>query len=54
MIGSMVRQSLNILVVDDEVNIHEVNIRKTVSMCLETEGYKVIAIFNFKTELYHA
>jgi len=45
----MVCQSLNILVVDDEVNI-----RKTVSMCLETEGYKVIPVFNFKTKLYHA
>jgi len=45
----MVCQSLNILVVDDEVNI-----RKAVSVCLETEGHKVIAVFNFKTELYHA
>ena len=48
-IGSMVRQSLNILVVDDEVNI-----RKTLSVCLETEGHKVVAVPNFKIELYHA
>jgi len=33
-----VDHSLNILVVDDEVNI-----RKTLSLCLETEGHKVIA-----------
>ena len=45
----MVRQTLNILVVDDEVNI-----RKTVSVCLRTEGHKLIAVFNFKIELYHA
>jgi hypothetical protein len=48
-IGSMVRQSLNIHVVGGEVNI-----RKTVSVCLETEGTKVIAVFNFKAELCHA
>jgi len=48
-IGSIVCQPLNILVVDDEVNI-----RKTVSVCLETGGHKVIAVLNFKTELYHA
>ena len=47
-IRSMARQSLNILVGDDEVNI-----RKTVSVCLETEGHKGIAVFNFKTELNH-
>ena len=33
-IASMVRKSLNILVVDDEVNMH-----KTLSVCLETEGH---------------
>jgi len=33
---------LNILVVDDEVNI-----RKTLTICLETEGYRVIAVSNF-------
>ena len=48
-IGSMVRQSLNIHVADGEVNI-----RKTVLVCLETEGTKVIAVFNFKIELCHA
>ena len=48
-IGSVVRQSLNILVVGDEVNI-----RKTVSVCLETEGHKVIAVFVFKIGLYDA
>jgi PleD family two-component response regulator len=36
-------QSLNILVVDDEVNI-----RKTLSVCLEAGGYKVIAVSNFQ------
>ena len=45
----MVRQLLNIHVADDEVNI-----RKTVPVCLKTEGHKVIAVFNLKTELYHA
>jgi len=45
-IGSMVRQSLNILVVDDEVNI-----RKTLSVCLEAEGHKVIAVSNFQDAL---
>ena len=36
-------QSLNILVVDDEINI-----RKTLSMFLETEGHKVIAVSNLE------
>ena len=44
-IGSIVCQSLDILVVGDEVNI-----RKTVSMYLEAKDHKVIAVFNFKTE----
>ena len=35
-------QPLHILVVDDEVNI-----RKTLSMFLETEGHKVVAVGNF-------
>jgi NtrC-family two-component system response regulator AlgB len=48
-IGSMVHQSLNILVVDDEVNI-----RKTLSVCLETEGHKVIAVSNFQDALAEA
>lgn len=38
-----VSQSLSVLVVDDEVNI-----RKTLSMYLETEGHKVIAVSNFE------
>jgi len=40
---------LNILVVDDEFNI-----RKTLSICLETEGHKVIAISNFQDALAEA
>jgi len=43
MTGSSANSSLNILVVDDEVNI-----RKTLSVCLETEGHKVIAVSNFQ------
>jgi PleD family two-component response regulator len=35
-------QPLNILIVDDELNI-----RKTLTVYLETEGHKVIAIRNF-------
>jgi NtrC-family two-component system response regulator AlgB len=42
----MVGQSLSILVVDDEINI-----RKTLSVCLETEGHKVIAVSNFQDAL---
>jgi NtrC-family two-component system response regulator AlgB len=40
---------LNILVVDDEANI-----RKTISICLETEGHKVIAISNFHDAVVEA
>jgi NtrC-family two-component system response regulator AlgB len=40
---------LNILVVDDEVNI-----RKTLSVCLETEGHKVIAVSNSQDALAEA
>jgi len=40
---------LNILVVDDEANI-----RKTLSLCLETEGHKVIAVSNFQDALAEA
>ena len=40
---------LNILVVDDEVNI-----RKTLSVCLETEGHKVIAVSNLQDALTEA
>ena len=35
--------------VDDEVNI-----RKTLSVCLETEGHKVIAVSNFQDALVEA
>jgi NtrC-family two-component system response regulator AlgB len=42
-------QSLNILVVDDEVNI-----RKMLSVCLETEGHKVTAVSNFQDALAEA
>jgi NtrC-family two-component system response regulator AlgB len=48
-IGSTVRESLNILVVDDEVNI-----RKTLSLCLEAEGHKVIGVSNFQDALAEA
>jgi len=41
--------SLNILIVDDEVNI-----RKTLPVCLETEGQKVIAVSNFQDALAEA
>jgi NtrC-family two-component system response regulator AlgB len=49
MTGSSANSSLNILVVDDEVNI-----RKTLSVCLETEGHKVIAVSNFQDALAEA
>jgi NtrC-family two-component system response regulator AlgB len=42
-------QSLNILVVDDELNI-----RKTLSSCLEAEGHKVIGVSNFEDALSEA
>jgi NtrC-family two-component system response regulator AlgB len=38
--------SLNILIVDDELNI-----RKTLSVCLETEGHKVVAVSNYEDAL---
>ena len=41
--------SLNILVVDDEANI-----RKTLSICLETEGHRVIGVSNFQDALAEA
>ena len=41
--------SLNILVVDDEINI-----RKTLTVCLETEGYQVVAVSNFQDALAEA
>ena len=37
---------LNILIVDDELNI-----RKTLSVCLETEGHKVVAVSNYEDAL---
>src|SRR5512134_1060033 len=46
MTGSSTNPSMNILVVDDEINI-----RKTVSVCLETEGHKVIGVSNFQDAL---
>ena len=44
-----INESLNILIVDDEVNI-----RKTLSVCLETEGHKGIAVSNFEDALAEA
>src|SRR5512137_2520509 len=44
-----ISQSLNILIVDDEVNI-----RKTLSVCLETEGHRVIAVSNVQDALTEA
>ena len=49
MADSTATPSLTILVVDDEVNI-----RKTLSVCLETEGHKVIAVSNFQDALAEA
>ncbi len=45
----MVNQPLHILVVDDEANI-----RKTLSMFLEAEGHKVIAVSNFQDAVTEA
>src|SRR4030043_1249873 len=47
--GALVNPFLSILVVDDEVNI-----RKTLSLFLETEGHKVIAVSNFQDALTEA
>ena len=44
-----ISQSLNILIVDDEVNI-----RKALSVCLGTEGHKVIAASNFQSAFAEA
>jgi two-component system, NtrC family, response regulator AlgB len=44
-----INQSFDILVVDDEVNI-----RKTLSVCLEIEGHKVIAVSNFQDAVAEA
>jgi NtrC-family two-component system response regulator AlgB len=43
------RPWLNVLVVDDEINI-----RKTLTTCLETEGHKVIAVSNAQDALAEA
>ena len=40
---------LNILVVDDEINI-----RKTLSMCLETDGHRVVAVSNYQDAVAEA
>lgn len=42
-------QTLKILVVDDEINI-----RKTLSVCLETEGHSVVAVSNFEDAIAQA
>jgi NtrC-family two-component system response regulator AlgB len=42
-------ESLNILVVDDEANI-----RRTLSVCLETEGYKIVGVSNASDALIEA
>lgn len=48
-IESLANPSFNILVVDDEANI-----RKTLAVCLETEGYKVVAVSNFQDAVAEA
>ncbi len=45
----VLQSALNILIVDDEANI-----RKTLSVCLETEGHKVIAVSNFQDAVAEA
>ena len=40
---------LNILVVDDEINI-----RKTLSVCLETDGHRVVAVSNYQDAVVEA
>jgi NtrC-family two-component system response regulator AlgB len=47
--GPPVNESLNILVVDDEVNI-----RKTLAVCLTTDGHKVVAVANAREALAEA
>jgi NtrC-family two-component system response regulator AlgB len=48
-IESKVSQPLNILVVDDEINI-----RKTLSVCLEAEGHRIIAVSNVQDAMHEA
>ena len=38
---------LNILIIDDELNI-----RKTLAVCLETEGHHVVAVSNFQDAVH--
>jgi two-component system, NtrC family, response regulator AlgB len=45
----IITASLNILIVDDEVNI-----RKTLTVCLETRGHRVIAVSNFRDAVEEA
>ncbi|MCE5334130.1 MAG: sigma-54 dependent transcriptional regulator [Desulfobacteraceae bacterium] len=45
----MADNSLNILVVDDEINI-----RRTLTMCLETGGHSVVAVSNFEDAVTEA
>ena len=47
--GPVVDPSLRILVVDDEINI-----RKTLTVCLETEGHTVTSVSNFQDALAEA
>ncbi len=49
MMTSQTNASLNVLIVDDEINI-----RKTLTVCLETEGYQVVAVSNFQDALAEA
>ena len=48
-IDTQANPSFNILVVDDEANI-----RKTLTVCLETEGYRVVAVSNFQDAVSEA
>jgi len=43
------RVPLNILIVDDEVNI-----RKTLSVCLETDGHRIVAVSNSRDAVAEA
>lgn len=41
--GESERMTLNVLIVDDEINI-----RKTLAVCLETRGHRVVAVSNLR------